>query len=248
MKCEFCGGNLSLEHKFCTHCGAVNKHAQQHFKDMQRFKGDFEETRENVYEVTGKYKGIVVRAALIAMLLIMVIVCIIIYSDAYSIKLKFHEYQANWNYDSYSRVINQYMEEENYQALSAFCTAKDISGYERKYKKYNPVIRTSRDYCTVYDYLMGITVVEDEETRESMLESLSWSLESFYDGMNREHYEYYEGADSEENIAALERMENNIAILLQTYLEFTQEESAQFKGMSQAKRIVIIEEKLRDGQ
>ena len=37
MRCEYCGGNISLEAEECPYCGAPNKHAKQHAKDMKKY-------------------------------------------------------------------------------------------------------------------------------------------------------------------------------------------------------------------
>ena len=64
MKCEFCNGNMSLEDLHCPHCGQINKHAQQHIRDMQRYQGEFNETKEDVITVTQKYSLVKVAKSL----------------------------------------------------------------------------------------------------------------------------------------------------------------------------------------
>ena len=79
-----------------------------------------------------------------------------------------------------------------------------------------------------------------EQSRE--IEQMAESLDYFYSCMDMERYEYYEGADSESNQKALETMEHNVVLLLQTYFHISEEEAEQLKELSQAKRAVLIEE------
>ena len=58
MKCEHCGGNLTLEMLACPYCGKENPHAKQHIRDMKKYQGDFSDTRSEVYSVVNKYSGI----------------------------------------------------------------------------------------------------------------------------------------------------------------------------------------------
>lgn len=45
MKCEFCGGTLSLENEYCPHCGRPNEHARKHIEDMRHYDSVYEETK-----------------------------------------------------------------------------------------------------------------------------------------------------------------------------------------------------------
>ena len=36
MRCENCGGEISLEAAFCEYCGSPNAHAQSHAKEMKK--------------------------------------------------------------------------------------------------------------------------------------------------------------------------------------------------------------------
>ena len=66
MKCEFCGGTLSLEEEYCPHCGQANKHAKQHIKDMRHYQGKFENTEKYVRNKATTYSEVSVRAIIIA--------------------------------------------------------------------------------------------------------------------------------------------------------------------------------------
>lgn len=75
MKCESCGGNLTLEDVVCPYCEAVNPHAIEHIRQMKRYQKDYEGTKEQVYDVTKRYVSVSVRIIVIAVLIVLIILC-----------------------------------------------------------------------------------------------------------------------------------------------------------------------------
>ena len=248
MKCEHCGGNLSLEDLNCPYCGAINKHAQQHIHDMKRFQYEFQDTKKEVYAATQKYTGITVRALVIAVLLILSIGLAVIGSESYSIRRYIMEKRAERNYTQYSAIMDEYLENEDYIAFYAFVEANVINGYDTPYEKYVPVIRVSNQYMYLYDHIMGtytkMRQSQDKETIERQVGYLSEQLNYFYNVLDMENYEYINGGDSPQNKAAIAQMESNANALLQTYCGLTSEEVAGLQEMSEAKRMVLLEERI----
>ena len=248
MKCENCGGNLSLEDLNCPYCGSINKHAQQHVHDMKRYHGEFQDTKKDVYATTKKYTGITVRLLIIAVLLILSVVMAIIGSQSYSIRRHLLEKRAERNYAEYSVIMDTYLENEEYIAFHTFVEANSIYGYDTPYEKYIPVIRVSAQYMYVYDYIMGLHTKlyrdTDKESIERQIMYLSEQLNDFYDAMDMENYNYINGADAPLNQEAIAQMEQNIKALLQTYCGLTNEDVTGLQKLSEAKRMVLLEERI----
>lgn len=244
MKCEFCGADLSLEAEVCPHCGQLNKHAQQHIRDMKRYHGEFENTKKGVYSVTKKYTAVTVRIVIIAVLVVVTAILFFVYSEAYSIRGDIMRGLAGRNAEKYTQILDQYIVEEDFRELSLFCEEKYITYYsQEEYEKYAPVIRAAENYVWVCNSMMKL-IDEDMNPESYLVETIGSNLNSFYGSMDFSRYEYYKDADREENVKALEAMEEEIEQMLQTYLGFTEEEISGLRGMSEAKRIVLIEEKL----
>ncbi len=247
MKCENCGGNLSLEELVCPHCGTINKHAQQHVHDMNRFKGDYEDTKSNVYKVTRNYAGITVRAAIIAGLVILTVVFGVIASESYSIHRAIKEGRAERNVKATCAILDGYLEEEDYLGFSTYVYVNCIDTYDSSFEKYAPIERAASQYSYAYQYLMqlheSLQKNDEYDTPERYLEMLCDQLNYFYDGLDLEEYSYYKGAVCEENRQILERMEETLQILLRTYCGLTEEEAASLKSLSTAKRMVLLEER-----
>ncbi len=248
MKCENCGGNLSLEDLNCPYCGTINKHAQQHIRDMKRYHGEFQDTKKDVYATAKKYTGITVRALIIAALLVLSIVLAIIGSESYSIRRHILEKRAEHNYEQYSVIMDTYLENEEYIAFHAFVEANAIYGYDTPYEKYVPVMRVSNQYMYLYDYIMGMHTKiyqnKDKESIERQVGYLSEQLNDFYQALNMENYEYIKDGASLQNKAAIAQMEQNVNVLLQTYCGLTNEDVAGLKELSEAKRMVLLEERI----
>ena len=44
MKCQYCGGDISLEDRICPHCGRLQENAVRHDEEMKRYEAAFEDT------------------------------------------------------------------------------------------------------------------------------------------------------------------------------------------------------------
>lgn len=248
MKCQYCGGNLSLEAEKCPYCGKINIHAQQHIKDMRDYQGAFADTQSNVYRVARNHSGITVRAVLISVLLLLIVVVIFFHAQMYSIKYDLRESEANRKAKQYKELLEEYLEEENYQAFFYFCNAYNISGYGDAYEEYRPVINVVREYSYLYRYVMELKTAQREYMYDSSLESIGRTLDSFYEYMDEESYYFGEAADNAKTREILQAIEEKAEDLLIVYCGLTEEEAASLKELSSAKRMVLIEERMQDGE
>lgn len=248
MKCEHCGGNLTLETLSCPYCGKVNPHAQQHASDMRKYQGAFADTRSDVYSVVRKFSGITARAVIIVILLFAIVAAAVISSEAYSIHRNMEQTNSRKHMTEYMAIMDAYLQEEDYLSFEAFCETHYIDGYDDGYEKYRPVISAASQYSVICYYLMGFATAEDREEQERILGYMSDSVGYFYKYMDIELFKYYEGAVCEENVQILQRMEDNLLAMLQAYCGLSAEDAEGFGELSQAKRMVLIEERLDEEQ
>ena len=244
MKCEHCGGNLTLEDVACPYCGKENPHAKQHISDMKRYNSDFSNTRREVYSVVNKYSGITVRAVVIVLLLIAIVVAGVVCSESYSIKRHMEQTNSAKHVEEYMEIMDTYLAEEDYLSFKAFCDAHYIEGFDDSYTKYRPIILTVNQYSIICYHLMRIATAENREEQGRFLGYMYDSIEYFYKYMDIEQFQYYEGAVCQENVQLLQKIEENMQVLFRTYLGLSAEEAAGFAELSQAKRMVLIEERL----
>lgn len=247
MKCKHCGSNLDLEMRFCPYCGRKNREAQKHAADMEYYKTDYENTKKDVYEATKNYTRVTVQVVIIAILLIAIMVCMGIQKNSFEISYNYRDWRAERKQEKYCKIIDDYMEEEDYLALGNFCRAKHISyTYGTGYEEYEPVIRSASYYVDVYNYMMDIVEEDDLGVGigDSNLDTFCTYLDYFYRTLDMEEYEGYENYDRQENIDCLEKMEKEVSYMLITYFGLSEEEAAGFKDKTDAKRYVFLEEKI----
>jgi len=253
MKCESCGGNLNLEAATCPYCGSINPHAQKHVQNMHHYQGEFQNTQSKVQKVTSNYTGLTVRAVIIAILLVIMVVFIILGTQSYEINSAINHAKAKRNLEKYSAILDEYIAEEDYLGFYAFGEANDIDYYNGPYEKYYPIMRATSQYVHLYDSILAAYSGMQKEYRyegdvEFYIDNIADQLDYFYEALNPENYAYYDGADSEENMAAIAQMEENVKALLQAYCGLTKEDLEGWDTLSRAKRIVLIEERMQDGE
>lgn len=246
IKCENCGGSLSLEHKFCPHCGQENKQAAQHIQQMEAYKDQFEETREEVYRASRKMGEIVVRALILAGLLIAFVVLVFMNANAYSWQRQAGRREAEKHYAEYSAQIEAYLEAEDFLALKGYIEGKTIPEYDSpKYEPYVPIFRAVKNYGSMYYFMQDFvdgTITADRQQRQ--LGYLADAMDYFYDNLNLEKYAYCQNIDEQKVLEVYDKLDEYTQVLLMGNFGFSKEEASQFRTMTSAKRRISLEEKL----
>ena len=176
MKCKYCGGNLTLEQAYCPHCGRPNEEAAQHVKDMEHYKSNFEDTKSDVYEVAEKNTEIMSHMIIITVLVILCVVVFVVSARSWSIHRGLLQFDAGIRQGSYMKQMEQYLEDEDYIGLSAFCDRHYIRPYSsnNNYEKYQrmglDVQPTEQLEKVDYDYL--IIAVKGEDFANSIKRNL----------------------------------------------------------------------------
>lgn len=243
MNCKYCGGNLSLEDRFCPHCGKPNEHAQQHVKDMEAYKDRFDTTQGDVYKVTKNYSEITAHAVIITVLVVLCLVALFMTRSAYSIKRNVHDLQAKRYHKEYTAKMDQYLDEEDYLGFHAFCEARDIRVYTEGYESYAVIMRAADHYAYIYENLFGMLEAEAETLKDGRIESLTTYCDNY--AKARENMDSYP-IDEAYTEQVLLRMEEDVEAFLQAYLGLTKEEAEGFSKLSKAQRMVLLEQKYEE--
>lgn len=247
MKCKYCGGNLTLEQAYCPHCGRPNEEAEQHVRDMEHYKNNFEDTRSDVYEVAEKNTEIMSHTVIITVLVILCVIVFVVATHSWSIRRELLQLDSKIRQGSYVEQMEQYLEDEDYIEFSAFCDRHYIGAYgsDDSYEDYRLLIDASGDYRYIYENLMK--AVTTDSNRSDMLYIYYQSIAEYYGRLEQilqpVDNEYMEQQYQELPEDKKEDMEANVKILLQTYFGMTQEEAEDFDTMSNAQKIVFMEEK-----
>ena len=243
MKCENCGGNLTLEDVVCPYCEALNQHAVEHIREMNRYKKDFEGTKEEVYSVTKNYAGISVRVIIIAVILILTIICGLLSGEAYSIRR--HIKEAQRNDAKCKEIMDQYLEERNYYAFSAFCNENYIDVSDENYEEYKSILYATNYYTYLYDNIMRTVKPYEGADMNSYKDWITQYLNEFYKIFDDEDYWHYVGTSGETYEEAV-KIRDQIHALLVAYCGVSKEEVERFPEMSSAERALAIEEGMKN--
>lgn len=195
MNCKYCGGNLSLEDRFCPHCGKPNEHAQQYVKDMEEYKSRFDTTQGDVYKVTRNYSEITAHAVIITVLVVLCLVVLFVTRNTYSIRRNVHDLQAKKHHKEYTAKMDQYLEDEDYLGFHAFCEARDIRVYTEGYESYAVIMRAADHYAYIYDNLFQM--IEAEADVEALLQA--------YLGLTKEEAEGFSKLSKAQRMVLLEQ-------------------------------------------
>lgn len=171
-------------------------------------------------------------------------------SKTWSIHRKWVQWDSGLHYSSYAKQMEQYLEDEDYIRFSAFCDRHYIRAYDSnsKYEEYRLLIDASGDYRYIYESLMKVVTVNSYSA--SRLPGLYENIADYYERLEKilhpvdnEYMEKQYQELPEEKKEAILRMKTNVKMLLQTYFGMTPEEAENFGTMSNAKKIVFLEEK-----
>lgn len=245
MKCEYCGGTLYLEDENCPYCGRPNPHARQHIEDMRRYEGEFESTKKYVYDRTRTYTQVVVRVVVLALLVIMSVGLYILEDNTYTLIRRWERNRSDKRYDEYCKILDEYLEEENYRAFAGFCQVHMLDNYYGEYaEKYGKLIWANRYYVYLMDYLSAYAFSNDYIT-DLQPKWVAEEMEYFYRNLEEAPVAYIaEVTDDPLITEALDKMEKNVQDFLIVYCGFTREEAQSMRDLNNAKRQILLEEKL----
>lgn len=241
MKCKYCGGNLGLEDAFCPHCGKPNELAQKHVQDMQKYSGEFAETRENVYKTTRRFSGVAVRLIILAVLIVATFVMFLLANNAGTIVRDEKERVARKNADAYQEKIDEMIMEGDYRELADFVKANYINFWIHEYDAYMRIFDAAKMYSYAVQHMMEAQIPGDSTNVLNQIGYFADTLPEFYRVTDPE------GADAEVDLPQTEQiiadMEENLNVLMKVYLGLTEEEIEAQKTMTNAKRTVFFQEK-----
>lgn len=242
MKCENCGGNLSLEDVVCPHCESVNQHAIQHIRDMKRYQKDYEGTKAGVYSVIKYYVGVTVRVIVIAVLIVLIFLCVRQREDSFSIKLDSMKKAAEKNAEEHKAVIDDYLEAGEFRTLSYYLDINVIDTSMAAYEDYRAVFKAISDYSFFYADIIGYMHPSGEKNLATYPTRLEEDIRQFYDLFDEENYinVYMQPQHKKYIIQMKEQME----ALLVSYCGLTKEEVNAIWEMSKAERMTLLEERL----
>ena len=244
MKCKYCGGNLDLEHKFCPHCGRPNELAQQHVRDMEIFQGEFDRTQKDVYRQASRWPGIFVRGVILSVIIVLIAICVFITQNAWSFRREHMERYAVRHAEEFTAQLDDYLDRMDYRGFSGFMEYQNINIYDEPYSKYKCIKWPADQYGRILDNVMRIVMPAPYDRNERFYEYLADDLNQFFQYTDSSYYNEFDQVDEAFARPHWERMEQTILDVLETYLNFSEEEAEALRAMSNPRRAVLLEEKI----
>ncbi len=242
MKCENCGGRISLEDEFCPSCGAVNRNAQKHIKDMRRYQSTFANVQQDVQEATKRYSEVTVRIIMIAVLLILAILFSLVAMNPTRFERMGKEIKLKVTYSHWAKEFDDAIEEQNPLQVAYIRNGIGLyRNYDSETMQKQYLAEMSDRYIDVQDYLLMMQDPFSEyDTATDRLDMLQSSLRGFYGYAHDLKEKRMQKTMTESEIEYVTVLESNVADLLHTYLGVPYEDMEELSQMSRAKMNVAL--------
>lgn len=248
MKCQYCGGDVALDDRFCPHCGREADQSIRHQQEMEHYASEFEKTRKEALQQTqrGDSSGITaaigIRLAILAGLFIAMIV-LIVRLDPYSLNERKLKREVASNKEYYKGQVETLLEERDYAKLYALNQRYHL-GYEDGFKEYRYILNAVDSYYRSCQGMMELVYLPDGESRVPYhTETLAKYVTQFYTDISPDQYEQY-AEDPERTAQVAGQMEEEMQKMLRSYLGISKEDAASFGSLSRSRQTVLIENAL----
>ena len=244
MKCKYCGGDVTLNDRYCPHCGRPVEQAERHQSEMRQYEAEFEETKReamNKIAASGGGTAVGIRLAVITAL-IAALIWMLFNLNSYSMHERTERREARKNYDAYVEQIDQYIKDRDYAALSVF-SDQHMLNTNGSFRAYREIIYAADAYTSVYKGILETAYATKETRSMYYAEEMSKNLNRFYEQIL--NTSYTESApDPDRTQKVYDEMEEDLVILLKAYIDLSDEEAASLRDLSKSKRTVLIEQAL----
>lgn len=233
MKCRYCNGDLGFEEANCPHCGRPNKHAQIHARDMEQYSNRYEQTENQVYEVTQRYSGMTARAVAIAILSMVLILLIVVNVYSYEISQVTGGMLNVANTGNHKKVLESYLTDSDYLSIRYYNLKNDFEIDEYAY-----IVGSTETYKNIYLEVMEIKCkAAQEPTEEIDVAELVGYLDLFYRRMSYDISDRNEA--TKKHIPAMIR---DVEGFLITYCNVPADRVGELEDMSTEERYLFLQE------
>lgn len=246
MKCNGCGGNLSIQDEQCPYCGAENPHYKKHRAQMRSFRKEYQDTREEVLEQSRHFTGFTVRITVIAVLVALDLLLILLIGNAWTVAGALEQRKVTANLKTHRAAMEELEREQDYIGLAKYYEAHSLYG-NKALEEYEIVYRICSNYEYLYSNIMRLGIEGDYTEDEELVQSISDTLDYIYKCMERQDYypaECYEGLHGE----TIGHIKDNLVALFVTYAHVGQAEAEKFPEISKGRRQVAMERGLGIGE
>lgn len=245
MKCPNCGAQMGLEDRFCPYCGSPNQQAVKHQSDMDRFKGEYFETKEHVLRRTEFFRNQGGLLIILALVLLAMIIGVILNAKAWDIGFSIREKSVVKYREVDAEVLEGYLQEGEYSKFVGYFDSNRLRFMDDT--TYDAVDTVASAYVRLFEYVSGIDNPEDFQFSESRIvdscQYLAEDLIRIYT-VEKEYNYRREEYLTEDKLGYIKDIQERSAVICKTYFGLTDEEIADIPNMSESKLASLLEEEI----
>lgn len=256
MKCQYCGNNIGIEDEVCPHCGKENTQAAKHIADMQKYKEDYDKTKDNVIKKSTKFNDRTARIAIIALMIMIVAVMLVIsryYSDFETRNKRNEEKiakEVEKNKGDIAATLKEMEEHRDYLAMDYYVLNHQLRG-NRDYNDYERVFSAAICHTAIYTDIINIV---DGYNHYGNSGNRDWCNDmAIYIADWNKHVEgefWHDSPDSPmhagEHGAFLADAKKDTQDMVQVYFELTEEQASEMWTMSKDEIADMLYERCKD--
>lgn len=243
MKCEQCGGPITLEEEFCPYCGALNQAARQHLEDMKHYQNEYESTRSEVLGNAARQGTRHARLMAILALIALNVFVFVLQAKAYDIGYFIEEKSARLKASSYEEKMAELEVDGNYKDMYEYYDRHYLYSASDELQSYQSVVSMSYAYQRFmrYVYYLDNDKAKSYTPRNTALEYTASSACDFYDRWNEQNREYYRQEEfSGSHLKAMQDMKDKIETTLKTYCHLTDEDIEKLPETDKQSLLILI--------
>ncbi len=246
MKCEYCAGDMSIEDANCPHCGAVNPFYEAHRKDMANYAKRFANTEREVVETTKKFTYKTVVITIISVLVVLNLVMGILLANVRDFTYEMERNKNKKNVDAIAEQMGEYEENEEFVDMFYYNNSILMSPYNTPLYEYDAILRAASYYqdmnATLTD-MMGRTYNSSSYYAEKYARNMQRLYETVdeWEKQNEDDERF-----SDKHKEALQKLIEKGEFLLLNYCNLKEEDLEEFREVSEAKKTIILEERLEE--
>ena len=245
MKCPNCGANLTIDDEICSFCGEENPFAEKHREEMKHFTRDFNRTKSQVLEKTQSHSRFVAKVMLIAVMVVVNLLIWITASDSYEVERFVINRRISSNYHVHKAELDRLEEERNFIGFYVYYYENRLY-YSDLFEEYQAAYNVVTNYEVVYNYMMELVTEDPTDsyyTPEKRVEMLVQQIEYLYKYSKPGEYSDMTQYSQKHQVFMDDVIEQT-ETLIQTYLNIPADRMEEFRGLSSARRQIMIEEGL----
>ena len=149
VSCPYCGSAVDINEDTCKYCGMQVKAFEKHRADMNRYKEEFEATKEAVIEENVKTASRAACITVIFALLALILIFVVCAANGSEIGYKLRVNQNAKVFPKYAVELDKYEEQKDYIGYTCFCSEKELTyfGYDKEYVHMQSVCHSYSQMC-----------------------------------------------------------------------------------------------------